>query len=96
MRCGISPHSQRLAEGVTRLAARPAPVRDPYLPSIPEMTVTALDRALVPGDAGRVTGKQEHPDPEVPEKARRQTFTAQYKLDVVAEYDGASGCHAAR
>jgi transposase len=50
--------------------------------------VTVLDRALVAGDAGQVTGeRQERPDPEVPEKARRRTFTAQYKLDVVAEYD---------
>jgi transposase len=55
------------------------------------MTVTALDRALVAGDAGRVTGeRQERPDPEVPEKGHRRTFTAQYKLDVVAEYDAAS------
>ena len=55
------------------------------------MTVTELDRALVAGDAGRVTGeRQERPDPEVPEKARRRTFTAQYKLDVVAEYDAAA------
>ena len=55
------------------------------------MTVTVLDRALVAGDAGRVTGeRRERPDPEVPEKARRRTFTAQYKLDVVAEYDAAA------
>src|ERR1700678_44573 len=55
------------------------------------MTMTALDRALVAGDAGRVTDKpQERPDPEVPEKARRRSFTAQYKLDVVAEYDAAA------
>ena len=51
------------------------------------------DRArpcLVAGDAGRMTGeRQERPDPEVPEKACRRTFTAQYKLDVVAEYDAA-------
>ena len=53
------------------------------------MTVTELDGALVAGDAGRVTGEQERPDPEVPEKARRRSFTAQYKLDVVAEYDAA-------
>src|SRR6476659_7893028 len=54
------------------------------------MTVTVLDRALAAGDAGRVTGeRQERPDPEVPEKARRRSFTAQYKLDVVAEYDAA-------
>ena len=33
------------------------------------MTVTVLDRALVAGDAGRVTGeRQERPDPEVPEQ----------------------------
>src|SRR5579859_5739093 len=55
------------------------------------MTVTVLDRALVAGDAGRVTGERpERPDPEVPERARRRSFTAQYKLDVVAEYDAAA------
>src|SRR5271170_3029063 len=54
------------------------------------MTVTVLDRALVAGDAGRVTGeRQEHPDLEVPERARRRSFTAQYKLDVLAAYDAA-------
>src|SRR5271170_6017234 len=58
--------------------------------TIPEMTVTVLDRVLVAGDAGGVAGeRQELPDPEVPEKARRRSFTAQYKLDVVAEYDAA-------
>ena len=54
------------------------------------MTMTVLDRALAAGDAGQVTGDQKRPDPEVPEKARRRTFTAQYKLDVVAEYDAAA------
>jgi transposase len=54
------------------------------------MTVTVLDRALAAGDAGRVTGEQDRPDPEVPGKARRRSFTAQYKLDVVAEYDAAA------
>jgi transposase-like protein len=29
------------------------------------------------------------PDPEVPARAKRRTFTAQYKLDIVAEYDAA-------
>jgi len=59
--------------------------------TIPEMTMTVLDRALVAGDAGQVAGeRRERPDPEVPEKARRRTFTAQYKLDVVAEYDAAA------
>jgi transposase-like protein len=36
-----------------------------------------------------VTGEQERPDPEVPERARRRTFTAQYKLEVLAAYDAA-------
>ena len=54
------------------------------------MTVTVLDRALVAGDAGRVTGeRQERPVPEVPAKARRRTFTAQYKQDVLAAYEAA-------
>jgi transposase len=53
------------------------------------MTMTVLDRALVAGDAGRVTGEQERPDPEVPERARRRTFTARYKLEVLAAYNAA-------
>src|SRR5580700_11254244 len=54
------------------------------------MTMTVLDRALAAGDAGQVTGeRQERPDPEVPEKARRRTFTAQYKQQVLAAYEAA-------
>jgi transposase len=55
--------------------------------TISSMTMTALDRALVTGDPGQMA--DERPDPEVPEKARRRRFAAQYKLDVVAEYDAA-------
>jgi hypothetical protein len=55
----------------------------------PEMTLTVLDRTPVTGDAGRVTGEQERPDPEVPERARRRSFTAAYKLEVLAAYDAA-------
>lgn len=36
--------------------------------------------------AGRV---DDVPEPEVPERARRRTFTAKYKADVLAEYDAA-------
>jgi len=32
----------------------------------------------------------QRPDPEVPERARRRTFTAKYKLEVLAAYDAAS------
>jgi transposase len=56
--------------------------------TIPEMTVTEVDRVQLTGDPGRVA--DERPDPEVPERARRRRFTAQYKLDVVAEYDAAA------
>ena len=52
--------------------------------------MTVLDRALMTADPGRVTGAdQTRPDPEVPERARRRTFTARYKLDVLAAYDAA-------
>ena len=54
------------------------------------MTMTALDRALAAGDAGQMSGeRQERPDPEVPQKARRRTFTAQYKQEALAAYEAA-------
>jgi transposase-like protein len=54
------------------------------------MTSTVLDPVLVTGDPGRVNGeRQGRPDPQVPGRARRRMFTAQYKLDVVAAYDAA-------
>lgn len=52
--------------------------------------VSPLLRATGVEDPGRVDGAgTERPDPEVPERTRRRTFTAQYKLDVLAEYDAA-------
>jgi transposase len=59
---------------------------------IPEMTtkVSRLLRATGVEDPGRVDGAGTgRPDPEVPQRAKRRTFTAQYKLDIVAEYDAA-------
>jgi transposase-like protein len=59
---------------------------------VPEMTskVTTLVRAAGVEDAGRVSGAgSERRDPEVPERARRRTFTAKYKLEIVAAYDAA-------
>jgi transposase len=54
------------------------------------MTVPRLDRAPGIADLGRVSGAgTERRDPEVPERARRRTFTAQYKLEIVAAYDAA-------
>ena len=54
-------------------------------------TATALVPTAGLGDAGRVSSDepQQRPNPEVPERGRRRTFTAQYKLDILAEYDAA-------
>src|SRR4051794_24027819 len=35
-------------------------------------------------------GQFRRPDPEVPERARRRTFTAKYKLEILAAYDAAA------
>ena len=58
----------------------------------PEMTskVTTLARVAGMEDPGRVADDvTRRPDPEVPERARRRTFTAKYKLGVLAAYDAA-------
>jgi transposase-like protein len=39
-------------------------------------------------DAGAMNG---HPDPEVPDKPKRRTFTAEYKLRILAEADAVPG-----
>jgi len=52
------------------------------------MTVTALDRPAGITDPGQVAGDDgRRPDPEVPARARRRTFTAQYKQEILAAYD---------
>jgi transposase len=49
-----------------------------------------LDGRLVAADAGQVgDGEPGRPDPEMPERARRRSFTAKYKLEVLAAYDAA-------
>jgi transposase len=54
------------------------------------MTMTVLDPGPVAGDAGQVSGDRNgRPDPEVPERARRRTFTAVYKQEILAAYDAA-------
>ena len=53
------------------------------------MTVT-LDRAVRAADAGvAADSKPADPDPEVPERPRRRTFTAKYKLEILAACDAA-------
>ncbi len=59
---------------------------------LPEMTskVTMLARGAGMEDPGRMAeDATRRPDPEVPERARRRTFTAKYKLEVLAAYDAA-------
>ncbi len=65
--------------------------------SFPDMTnkMTGLVRGTGTGieDPGPVPGDDAgtgRPDPEVPERARRRTFTAKYKLEVLAAYDNAA------
>jgi hypothetical protein len=60
------------------------------------MTMTVLGLAPGTGDAGQVAAEQRCADPEVPERARRRTFAAQYKLDIVAEYDVVPSARRAR
>ena len=48
------------------------------------MTVTMPAPRL--GDS---VGVEEVPDPQVPERARRRTYTAKYKAAILAEYDAA-------
>ncbi|MCY1157021.1 MAG: hypothetical protein MOP51_40 [Citricoccus sp.] len=45
---------------------------------------TTVTRPSASGQAGVMN---DVPDPEVPEKARRRTYTAKYKADVLAEYE---------
>jgi hypothetical protein len=53
-------------------------------------TTSVLDRAAGIADPGRMDGSGGvRPDPEVPERSRRRTFTAKYKLEVLAAYDAA-------
>lgn len=59
---------------------------------LPKMTsrVTTLVCAAGMEDPVRVADDAtQRPDPEVPERARRRTFTARYKLEVLAAYDAA-------
>lgn len=47
---------------------------------------TTVTQPVPARQSGRVS---DVPDPEVPERARRRTYTAAYKRDVLAEYESA-------
>ena len=56
------------------------------------MTTTVFDPSVVIEDPVLVVDDGvQRPDPEVPERARRRTFTAKYKLEVLAAYEAAAG-----
>lgn len=53
------------------------------------MTMT-LDHAPVKADPGLVAeAEPARPDPEVPERAKRRTFTASYKAEILSAYEAA-------
>src|SRR6187455_1401984 len=43
-----------------------------------------------PGHVPGQDARPQRPDPEAPERARRRTFTAKYKLEILAAYDTAA------
>ena len=53
---------------------------------MPEAGIDDPGSEPVPGQDAR----PQRPDPEVPERARRRTFTATYKLEILAAYDAAA------
>ena len=55
------------------------------------MTTTGLDPSAGIADPCVVVDDDARPDPEVPERARRRTFTAKCKLEVLTAYDAAPG-----
>jgi transposase-like protein len=47
----------------------------------------AVSQEVGPTPSGHAVGVEDVPDPEVGERASRRTYTARYKLDVLAEYE---------
>jgi transposase-like protein len=41
----------------------------------------------IPDDARAHAGRVSDPDPEVPERAKRRSYPARYKLEILAEYE---------
>jgi transposase len=59
-------------------------------PRIVKTSNSAADGSVAMTDAGLVKdGTGERPDPQVPERAKRRSFTAKYKLEILAKYEAA-------
>ena len=54
------------------------------------MPETGMDDPGSGHGPGQEDALPQRPDPEVPERARRRTFTAKYKLEILAAYDAAA------
>jgi transposase-like protein len=48
-----------------------------------------MSSAVHDAPVAHAVGVEEVPDPQVPERATRRTYTAKYKLEVLAEYEAA-------
>lgn len=48
-----------------------------------------MSNAVRDTPVARAVGVDEVPDPQVSERATRRTYTAKYKLEVLAEYEAA-------
>lgn len=48
-----------------------------------------MSSAVQGAPVAHAVGVEEVPDPQVPERATRRTYTARYKLEVLAEYEAA-------
>lgn len=46
-----------------------------------------METTIAPAPDAVQAGPMDVPDPQVPERATRRTYTAKYKRDVLAEYD---------
>lgn len=49
-----------------------------------------MSSTMTPGTTAGQAGPAEVPDPQVPERARRRTYTAKYKQEVLTEYEAAN------
>ncbi len=58
-------------------------------PEMARKVMTVARTAGMEDPGGVADDATRRPDPEVPERARRRRFTAKYKLEVLAAYDGA-------
>ena len=55
--------------------------------TIPDISIGKAPEKAAPSREGAETGRSNQPDPEVPAKTRRRSFTAEYKLRILRELD---------